>query len=154
MLLRCSFECCQRLSCQAPKWRKIPFISHSYIQVHRGFLFESDSTGRDMSDYATRHIALKLMYLGSRYTIYFFSEIATPASCIGWITTVICRFHHQFITSLCTHCCVKTWTFNVFNWILWYLGTMDLHRRLSHKELLRFVHKLGLKSSNMITYTH
>jgi tRNA pseudouridine38/39 synthase len=67
MLLRCPFECCQSLSCQAPKWRKIPFISYSFIQVHRGFLFESDGTGRDMSDYATRHIALKLMYLGSRY---------------------------------------------------------------------------------------
>lgn len=26
-----------------------------------------NGTGRDMSDYATRHIALKLMYLGSRY---------------------------------------------------------------------------------------
>jgi len=42
-----------------------------FYQVHGGFLFESDGTGRDMSDYATRHIALKLMYLGSRYTIYF-----------------------------------------------------------------------------------
>jgi hypothetical protein len=155
MLLRYSFECCQSLSCQAPKWRKIPFISHSFIQVHGGFLFESDGTGRDMSDYATRHIALKLMYLGSRYTIYFSQKLQPlQAAWIGWITTVICRFHHQFITSLCTHCRVKTWTFNVFNWILWYLGTMDLHHRLGHKELLRFVHKLGLKSSNMITYTH